>query len=439
MNNSSNLSCDGEQTAHFQFYLFPITYILVMVFGLPGNLGALYIFIFRTEQKAASRFYIISLAVADTVFLCILPFRIHYHLNGNNWIFGDPLCRLTGTLFFANVYISIGFMSCICVDRYLATVYPHLYLRLRNTRCSVAVSGCVWVLVVVAILAVVFTSPDMHNNDGRISCFENFSENEWKTKLAPYSTFCLIFGALFPSIIILLLYPVVARRIAQIKTRTASSALRIIYTILAIMVLCFLPYHLVYFLHLLWRTQVIHNCFLADGIYKARRVTMALVSLNSLLDPVLYYFATSYFSWNCKWNLKLLKPKKRRGVYVISETMPAQWWNKLYSARFLRFNNGTETNMKRAGLFVWLLQLRSEMKGFWFLKNLWWNLYYAEIMNYIFFFFFLNRRSNSMTFFINTSWHSVSIWIQCFNGLVLGSHLHVFLLHFCSYVTEVAM
>lgn len=324
MNTSRNLSCDGEQTAPFQFYLFPITYILVMVFGLPGNLAALYVFIFKTEHKAPSRVYIISLAVADTVFLCILPFRIHYHLNGNDWIFSDLLCRLTGTLFFANVYISIAFMSCICVDRYLATLYPHTYLRLRNTRCSAAVSGCVWLLVGIAILAVAFTSPDMHNTNGRTSCFENFSENEWKTKLAPYSTFCLIFGALLPSIIILLLYPIVARRIAQIKTRTASGALRIIYTILAITVLCFLPYHLVYFLHLLRRTQVIDNCFLADGIYKARRITMALVSLNSLLDPVLYYFATSYCSWNCKWPLlKLLKPKKR-GVYVISERIPDQ-------------------------------------------------------------------------------------------------------------------
>lgn len=324
MNTSSNISCDGETTADFQFYLFPITYILVMVFGLLGNLGALYVFVFKTEHRAPSRVYIISLAVADTAFLCVLPFRIHYHLNGNDWIFEEAWCRLTGTLFFANVYISIAFMSCICVDRYLATVHPHVYLRLRNTHCSAVVSGCVWVLGGAAILAVVLTSPDMHVSNGQRSCFENFSEDEWKTRLAPYSAFSLIFGAFFPLITILVLYPVVARRISRINTRTARGALRIIYTILAITILCFLPYHLVYLLHLLWRTQVIHNCLLANVIYKARRVTMALVSLNSLLDPALYYFATSYCSWSCKRNFKLLKPKKRRGVYAISERIPAQ-------------------------------------------------------------------------------------------------------------------
>lgn len=320
MNISNNNSCDGEWTADFQFYLFPITYILVMVFGLLGNLGALYIFIFKTEHKSSSRVYIISLAVADTIFLCVLPFRIHYHLSGNDWTFGKVACRLTGTIFFANIYISIAFMSCICVDRYLATVHPHTYLRLRNTHRTVAVSACIWILGGAAIVAFMFTAPDMHITSGRRSCFENFSENEWKTRLAPYSAFSLVFGALLPSIIILVLYPVVARRIARIKTRTARGALRIIYTILAITVLCFLPYHLVYLLHLLWRTQVIHSCSVADVIYKARRITMALVSLNSLLDPVLYYFATSH----CKWNFKLLKPKKKRGVYVISERLQAQ-------------------------------------------------------------------------------------------------------------------
>lgn len=321
MNTSSNISCDGKWSADFQFYLFPITYILVMVFGLLGNLGALYVFIFKTEHKSPSSVYIISLAVADTIFLCVLPFRIHYHLNNNNWTFGNTVCRLTGTLFFSNVYISIAFMSCICVDRYLATVHPHMYLRLRNTHCAAAVSACLWVLGGTTILTFMFTSPDMHTTGAQVSCFENFSEDEWKTNLAPYSAYSLVFGALLPSIIILVLYPVVARRIARIKTRTARNALRIIYTILAITVLCFLPYHLVYLLHVLWRTQVIHNCLLADVIYKARRVTMALVSMNSLLDPVLYYFATSHCKWTCKWNFNKLKPKKKRGVYAISETL----------------------------------------------------------------------------------------------------------------------
>ncbi|XP_062872151.1 lysophosphatidic acid receptor 6 [Trichomycterus rosablanca] len=324
--NTSNDSVCGNRPADFQFYLFPITYGLVLVFGLLGNLGALYVYIFRTEQKSPSTIYFISLAVADTMFLSVLPFRIHYHLNGNNWIFGTESCRLTGILFFGNIYISITFMSCICVDRYLATVHPHTYLRLRNTCCSLVVCVTIWGLSGTAILVFMLTSPNTHKNTAEncTNCFENFSETEWKTKLAPFSTFCLIFGALLPLITILVLYPVVARRIAKIRTRTACGALRIIYTIMAITVICFLPFHLVYLLHILWRTKVIDSAAAGDGIFKARRITMALVSMNSLFDPVLYYFATSHCKWTVKWNFKWLKPKKRKGVYIISEDLQAR-------------------------------------------------------------------------------------------------------------------
>ncbi|KAK1803262.1 hypothetical protein P4O66_004046 [Electrophorus voltai] len=315
--NASNYSECGESTADFQFYLFPITYCLVMVLGLPGNLGALYVYVFKMKEKSSSSAYIISLAVADTVFLCVLPFRVHYHLNGNDWIFGEVACRVMGTIFFSNVYISICFMTCVCVDRYLATVKPHTYLRLRGTCCWAVATAGVWVVCGTTGLAFMLTLP-VDTGVGLGSprrCLESFATGEWENSLAAYSGFSLVFGALVPCAIILVCYPLAARRIARIRTATARAALRTIYAILAITVLCFLPYHLVYLLHLLRRTQVIRDCHAADAIYDARRVTMALVSLNSLLDPVLYYFATGH----CKWSLRWLKPKGKRGIYTISD------------------------------------------------------------------------------------------------------------------------
>ncbi|XP_017563355.1 lysophosphatidic acid receptor 6 [Pygocentrus nattereri] len=326
--------CDNF-TADFQFYLLPTTYSLAMTLGLLGNLGALYIFFFKMDQKSPSNVYIISLAIADTIFLCALPFRVHYHLNDNDWIFGEVMCRVTGTVFYANIYISIAFMTCICLDRYIATIHPHKYLQLRNTRWAQMVTAGVWLVTGVAALTFMVTcpAPDLlgtpaTQSDGRKrrNCFENFTQDEWKTSLMPYSTFSLVFGALLPSIFILVCYPLVARRIARIKTATARGALRVIYAILAITVLCFLPYHVVHLLHLLWRIKVIKNCLAAHVIYKVRRVTMALVSINSVLDPLLYYFATGRCKWTFKLNFRWLKLRRRRGVYTISDNLKDHWW-----------------------------------------------------------------------------------------------------------------
>ncbi|XP_051961695.1 lysophosphatidic acid receptor 4-like [Xyrauchen texanus] len=295
----------------FQYYLFPPVYSVVLFFGLIGNLGALYYYIFKIKQKSPSNVYIINLAVADTLFLCILPFRIHYHLNYSNWIFGVAMCRITGTIFFANIYISITFMTCICVDRYIATVHPHTYLQLRNTSLSVLVSTAVWLVSGAAMLAFLLTCPLSAEGE---KCFENFTAKEWSKNLAPYSACSLVFGSLLPSVVILVCYPIVANRIARIQNKTARGARRIIYAILAITILCFLPYHIVHLVHLLSRTGWIPEGPWNENINIARRVTMALVSLNSLLDPVLYYFATGHY----KWRLRALRFKRKKGVYSIS-------------------------------------------------------------------------------------------------------------------------
>lgn len=303
---SSNTSVLNSQGLTFQYYLFTPVYIPVLIFGLLGNLGALYYFIFKIKQRSPSNVYIVNLAVADTLFLCTLPFRIHYHVNESNWVFGDAMCLITGTLYFANIYISITFMTCICVDRYIATLHPHTYLQLRNKGLAKMVSAGVWLISGAAMLAFMLNCP-ARTNEGK--CFEGLSSEDW-SNLAPFSAFCLFFGYLLPYVVILVCYPIVARRISRIHNNTARGARRIIYAILVITVVCFLPYHIVHLVYLLSRMGLI-----AVDVWIPRRVTMALVSLNSLLDPVVYYFATGHY----KWKMKRLRFRKKKGVYSISQ------------------------------------------------------------------------------------------------------------------------
>ncbi|XP_046896288.1 lysophosphatidic acid receptor 6 [Hypomesus transpacificus] len=314
MTNATNCSAPSSE---YQAHLYPAVYSLVVALGLPGNLGALYVFIFKITPRTSTNVYIINLALADTAILCTLPFRIHYHLHRNNWEFGDMACRVTGILFHANIYISIFFMSCICVDRYIATVHPHSYLKMRDSCCAVVVSVSTWVLSGVAGLAFIFNGPldSKSGHAGQRSCFENFTEHEWGTRVGPFSIACLVCGSLLPSVVILVCYPLVGRRISLIRSHTAGKAQRIIYTILAITLLCFLPYHVVHFLHLLHCLGVIQHCSSSNVIYHARRVSMALVSLNPCLDPLLYYVTTSH----CKWRPKMrVMWTRNRDFYTVN-------------------------------------------------------------------------------------------------------------------------
>uniref|UniRef100_H2MMN0 G-protein coupled receptors family 1 profile domain-containing protein n=1 Tax=Oryzias latipes TaxID=8090 RepID=H2MMN0_ORYLA len=312
-----NVTNCTDPVAEFQYHLFPTVFIISFIIGLPGNLAALFYFTVRVSPRTPFSVFISNLAVADILILCTLPFRIHYHLNQNNWVFGNLACFLTGTLYFANIYMSIGFMTCICVDRYVATVHPHSYLRIRQPFCSLAVSVGLWSVSGVAILVFVLMGP-LKNGDASSgqSCFENFTKTEWRDRLNLYSIFFLVLGSLVPSVVILVCYPLAARRISRFKTKTAQKAIKVISAILAITVLCFLPYHVIYLLHLLQRMDIIQNCSARNAIYNARRVTMALVTLNTCLDPVLYYMTTNHFSWKALkttwlWGMAYQKVSRR--------------------------------------------------------------------------------------------------------------------------------
>lgn len=315
------MNCSVTST-DYQLYLFPAVYTLALVVGLPGNAVALVAFSCRAASRTAFSVYIRSLALADLLILCTLPFRIHYHLHGNIWAFGDVFCRVTGILFYANIYLSVCFMTCICVDRYVATLHPHTYLRLQSHWYSMVVSAALWAAVGVAVLVFILMGPLKTDRarPGNGTCFENFAKTEWTSRLGGFSLLCLTLGSLLPSLIILVCYPLAARRISAIKTRTAQKAVRVIYAILAITLLCFVPNHVVYLLHLLARTEVIQNCSATSAIYHARRVTMALVILNTCLDPVLYYVTTSHCTWtgwrwrSCLWR----RARRSRGIYVIN-------------------------------------------------------------------------------------------------------------------------
>ncbi|NXK56533.1 LPAR6 protein, partial [Chauna torquata] len=312
----ANTSLEFSLEADFQYPLFTVIYSIVFVLGLIGNVSALYLLSCRVKHTSPSHVYMINLALVDTLFVCVLPFKIHYHLNWNNWIFGDMACRITGTLYYINICLSIAFFTCICVDRYIAVLHPFTYIQIRVAH-YVMVVIILWMVAVSVMVPLILGGPLHNSGVGNVTaCFENFATSSWTRRMALYNILALVFGFVIPFSIILICYPLIARRISQIKHSIRKrKALSTIYIILLICTLCFLPYHLTHLLHFLMRIQVIQNESFTNLIYKLRRVTLALVSFNCCLNPLLYYFTSS--SKQCYFNFKLRFRSKT--VYTICD------------------------------------------------------------------------------------------------------------------------
>ncbi|XP_067826194.1 lysophosphatidic acid receptor 6 [Heptranchias perlo] len=306
-------NCSYE--AQFQYYLFPVVFSIVFILGLIGNVSALCLLTKKMKKASPSYVYITNLAVVDIIYICTLPFRIYYHIKKNDWPFGDITCRITGTLYFANIYISIAFLSLICMDRYIAVVHPRKYIRMRNTNCSKITSALVWLVSLAIMLPLVFggsLNTTFRNN--RTACFENFDPETWNKRMAAYNIVAFLFGFIIPFTVIMIFYPLAAKQIAQLQSSIhKEKALTMIRVILVISVVCFVPYHVTNLFYFLTRLDFIQNCAFSSFLYKTRRVTMALVSLNSCLDPLIYYFTTSHFQLNYD-----RKKRSLQQVYSIS-------------------------------------------------------------------------------------------------------------------------
>lgn len=307
----SNNTSPCSESADFQYILFPVVYSLVFLLGLGGNLFVLGYFLRTKSATAPANVFLVNLATLDLLFVLTLPFRITYHARHNDWTFGEALCKITGCLFFANLYGSSLFLACICLERYVAVVHPLKHLQFRQLRYRLVAALGVWLVLIAAILFLALrgslTSPFA---DGRTACLENFSSSSWKGRISGISIFAAVVGFLLPLLLIGVCYPLIAWRLVASPGLQASSragrrkALRTVLVVLGVFLVCFAPYHIVQLVHTLGRVGVLGDCTLVRTTYVARRITMALTSLNACLDPLVYYFAAERFArqpgwWKC--------------------------------------------------------------------------------------------------------------------------------------------
>ncbi|MBN3292419.1 GPR17 protein, partial [Polypterus senegalus] len=311
VNASPETGCPDVQ-ANFQFVLFPVVYSIVFVLGLAGNLTALWHFIKTRSATQPSNVFLVNLCSIDLLLALTLPLKIVYHALGNNWIFGEALCKVDGSLFFGNVYGSSLFLMLISLDRYVAVVHPLFSLRIRKPKYRIILSCGVWIILICAILFLTMKGPLTSTFPGtnNTACMENFSSKSWKSRISEVSILSAVIGFFIPCTVIVTTYPLIAykllhsspytegTRVSSFRiriSRVKQKALRTILVVLTVFLVCFAPYHITQLIHTLRRIGVLSGCPLLQFTYQARRVTMALTSLNSCLDPLIYYFASENF------------------------------------------------------------------------------------------------------------------------------------------------
>lgn len=281
--------------------LIPSFYTLVCLIGLPINAGAVIAFIRGIRPKKPAAIYMLNLAGADLLFALLLPFKIFYHFNGNDWIFGPNMCRVVTAAFYWNMYCSVLLIACISVDRLLAVVYPIDSLAWRRPRNTVLACMAMWILSLAGSVPLVVSDQTFDLEDLNITtCHDVQSSHKliWHYKIYFITLCCVLF--FLPMLITVGSYARVIWALSRVprgvpgRSRRKTRAVVMAVTVLVIFLLCFTPTNCLLLAHYLQFNEGLESSQDApDGSYALYLMFLCLGSLNCLLDPLVYYFGSS--------------------------------------------------------------------------------------------------------------------------------------------------
>ncbi|CAN9504341.1 unnamed protein product [Ophioblennius macclurei] len=308
-------------TSPISTIFMPSFYTLVCIISVPINVCAMLAFARGIRPKKPAAIYMLNLATADLLFALMLPFKIFYHFDGNNWRFGGIMCRVVTAAFYWNMYCSVLLITCISVDRLLAVVYPIDSLAWRRPRNAVTACVVMWLLSFAGSVPLVISEQTVYLKDLNITtCHDvQYVDNVAWLKIYFITVCCVLF--FLPLLTTVASYSRVIWSLSRVpkgvsgSSRRRSRAVVMALTVLVIFVLCFMPTNCLMFAHYLqFSDNIEENRETPDGSYALYLVFLCIGSLNCLLDPMVYYFGSSQCQRQLSNLLRCRKITERSGI-----------------------------------------------------------------------------------------------------------------------------
>lgn len=278
----------------FKFILLPVSYGIVFVVGLLLNSWALWMFIFKMRPWNTTTIYMCNLAISDTLYVLSLPTLVYYYADRNNWPFGEALCKIVRFLFYANLYCSILFLTCISLHRYVGICHPIRSLKWMKTKYAYCVCVGVWFVVTICLIPnLLFVTISTRGNS--TLCHDTTKPEEFDHYVHySSSVMVLLFG--FPFLVIVVCYCLMAKKLYKTNFSYVNKSLpsyrkrsiKMIIIVLSVFALCFVPFHITRTLYYISRLLQA-NCKTLNIVNFTYKITRPLASINSCIDPILYF------------------------------------------------------------------------------------------------------------------------------------------------------
>uniref|UniRef100_H2YCB6 G-protein coupled receptors family 1 profile domain-containing protein n=1 Tax=Ciona savignyi TaxID=51511 RepID=H2YCB6_CIOSA len=277
---------------------------IICAVGLIGNLMVIFvILVLREYKKSVTHWYVLQLAIADSLFLLTLPFKMVEDIHGN-WIYSEWMCKGKETLLFLNYYASILFLVVMSIDRYIAVchTFSTSLQKLRRPAVSVLITAVTWLIALLMCIPIMLYSFKVGQKG---SCICRYACHYWTRPRGwtVFNMFNFVVMFLIPFWVMVACYGLIIHRSSCRGRKHSSRSDRdrrrvtiMCASLVACFVFCWLPFHAVHMAKIAGIMVPISRVTLENRIFIVLPVVGSLLAyLNSALNPYLYSFLGTSF------------------------------------------------------------------------------------------------------------------------------------------------
>ncbi|XP_043938194.1 P2Y purinoceptor 1-like [Protopterus annectens] len=245
------------------------TWIILLVLGLPPNVIALWVFIKQKAWNSSMSIFLLNLAIKDVLFCLLTPLQI-----ASTFVNNTTLQEAVFDIVIANMIAGIIFLTCVCVERYIAVVHPLKSLQLASVKNRIIASVVIWTIVVFSAMPIPY---------------------------GKYPKLLFIFLLIFLIALVTILFCSISVVVNLLRVSPGGQeihpmkkrAMRSVLISLIVSLASFGPF----FSYVMMFT-IAENLNLLDSSYcRYFNVSLCLVSLSSVLDPIVYVLMGEKFNF----------------------------------------------------------------------------------------------------------------------------------------------
>ncbi|XP_051751893.1 hydroxycarboxylic acid receptor 2 [Ctenopharyngodon idella] len=129
------------EAPHWFIFYFGVK-VLNLVAGVPLNALVMWQILKKKSEGSTSNIFIFNLSVLDAYFGLMTPVDL-----ANRLYFSDDHIWYSVRFAYGLKDVTPLFLTCICLDRYVAVVHPILFTGIRDNRIRIGISIVVWGLI----------------------------------------------------------------------------------------------------------------------------------------------------------------------------------------------------------------------------------------------------------------------------------------------------